>query len=223
MFGLLLPTANEVCDCNVFTSVCLSTRWGRSLSGGGVFVRERAVRILLECIVVIWYFSLSLHLSLGVNRPLMIRASFWFAVQAGTEKSLWKMAAIYMIYWLLFYFSRNIWVFPKWIRNSAISGNLIYHWSMNWVLLPVSCWCCGSILVSYDVFTLSDTDTDTDTDRKWVIKNCVEVFILPVTDTDKDAIGLQAHFAGVGVCIGVGQCEHTITQEAAGLNNLFKI
>ena len=29
------------------------------------------------------------------------------------------------------------------------------------------------------VFTLPDTDTDTDTDKKWVIKNYVEVFILP--------------------------------------------
>ena len=89
---------------------------------------------------------------------------------------------------------------------------------MNWPLLPVSCWCCGSILVSYGVFTLSDTDTDTD--RKWAIKtikNCVEVFILPDTDTDTDEIGLQAYFSGVG------QCEHTITQESAGLNNLFRI
>ena len=39
-------------------------------------------------------------------------------------------------------------------------------------------------------------DTDTDTDKKWVIKNCVEVFILPDTD--------------VGIGVGVGQCEHTI-------------
>ena len=60
------------------------------------------------------------------------------------------------------------------------------------------------------VFTLADTDTD----KEWVIKNCVEVFILPDrdtdTDTDTDAIGLQTHFVGVGISVGVGQCEHTI-------------
>ena len=40
------------------------------------------------------------------------------------------------------------------------------------------------------------------------------VFTLPDTDTDTDAIGLQTHFVGVSVSIGVsvGQCEHTITQ-----------
>ena len=41
---------------------------------------------------------------------------------------------------------------------------------------------------------------DTDTDKKWIIKNCVEVFILPDTATDTD----------VGIGVGVGQCEHTI-------------
>ena len=30
----------------------------------------------------------------------------------------------------------------------------------------------------YGVFTLPDTETDTDTDKKWVVKNCVEVFTL---------------------------------------------
>ena len=30
----------------------------------------------------------------------------------------------------------------------------------------------------YGVFTLPDIETDTDTDKKWVIKNCVEVFTL---------------------------------------------
>ena len=39
---------------------------------------------------------------------------------------------------------------------------------------------------------------DTDTHKKWIIKNCVEVFILPDTATDTD------------VGVGVGQCEHTI-------------
>ena len=68
------------------------------------------------------------------------------------------------------------------------------------------------------VFTLPDTDTDTD--KKWVIKNCVKVFILPDrdtdtdTDTDTDEIGLQTHFVGVGVGVDIDvdvrQCEHTI-------------
>ena len=30
----------------------------------------------------------------------------------------------------------------------------------------------------YGVFTLPDTETNTDTDKKWVVKNCVEVFTL---------------------------------------------
>ena len=71
--------------------------------------------------------------------------------------------------------------------------------------------CCTSVVnVRYGVFTLLDTDTVTD--KKWVIKNCVQVFILPDTDTDSDtdAIGLQTHFVGIGVCIGNGQCEHTV-------------
>ena len=53
------------------------------------------------------------------------------------------------------------------------------------------------------VFTLPNTDTDK---KKWVVKNCVEVFILADTDTvtDTDSNGLQTHF--VRVCVSVGQC-----------------
>ena len=51
--------------------------------------------------------------------------------------------------------------------------------------------------------------TDTDTDKKWVIKNCVEVFILPDTDTDTD------------VGVGVGQGEHTIKRLTIQLVFLF--
>ena len=47
------------------------------------------------------------------------------------------------------------------------------------------------------VFTLPDTDTD--------------------AETDTDAIGFETHCVGVGtsvgkgkICVGVGQCEHTI-------------
>ena len=35
--------------------------------------------------------------------------------------------------------------------------------------------------VLHGVFTLPDTETDTDTDKKWVVKNCVEVFTLHCT------------------------------------------
>ena len=76
--SLSLPPANEVCDGYVFTDVCLST--GRSLSGGSLsgglclgglcpgreslsgrppwtetppYGNKRAVRILLECILVL--------------------------------------------------------------------------------------------------------------------------------------------------------------------------
>ena len=60
-----LPPANEVCEGNVFTGVCLSTRkGGGSLSraaglgrglcqGDPPYGKERAVRILLERILVI--------------------------------------------------------------------------------------------------------------------------------------------------------------------------
>ena len=53
-------------------------------------------------------------------------------------------------------------------------------------------------LMPYGVFTLPDTDTD--------------------AETDTDAIGFETHCVGVGtsvgkgkICVGVGQCEHTIT------------
>ena len=36
------------------------------------------------------------------------------------------------------------------------------------------------------------------------------MFRLANTDTGTDAIRLQTHFVGVGVCVGVGQCEHSI-------------
>ena len=59
-----------------------------------------------------------------------------------------------------------------------------------------------------------------DTDKKWVLKNCVKVFILPDrdtdTDTDTNAIWLQPHFVGVGIGVSVGQCEHTISGSRAG-------
>ena len=49
--------------------------------------------------------------------------------------------------------------------------------------------------INYGVFTLPDTDAETDT----------------------DAIGFETHCVGVGtsvgkgkICVGVGQCEHTI-------------
>ena len=49
------------------------------------------------------------------------------------------------------------------------------------------------------VFTLPDTDTD--------------------AETDTDAIGFETHCVGFGtsvgkgkICVGVGQCEHTIKQ-----------
>ena len=52
------------------------------------------------------------------------------------------------------------------------------------------------------VFTLPDTDTD--------------------AGTDTDAIGFETHCVGVGtsvgkgkICVGVGQCEHTITPKTS--------
>ena len=66
-----LPPANEVCEGNVFTGVCLSTGWGLCSGGlclgGGVLCQGdppygnmQAVRILLECIFVteVWKFHL---------------------------------------------------------------------------------------------------------------------------------------------------------------------
>ena len=55
------------------------------------------------------------------------------------------------------------------------------------------------------MFTLPDTDTD--------------------AETDTDAIGFETHCVGVGtsvgkgkICVGVGQCEHTITTRNVQLN-----
>ena len=72
---MLLPPANEVCKGYVFTGVCLSTGGGGlcpegrlcpggslsrgSLSKGGLCQHVRAVRILLECILVDFLFLFS--------------------------------------------------------------------------------------------------------------------------------------------------------------------
>ena len=53
---------------------------------------------------------------------------------------------------------------------------------------------------------MPDTETDTDTDKKWVVKNCVQVFTLHLHN---NAIEYFWQFVGLG--IGVGQCERTIT------------
>ena len=53
------------------------------------------------------------------------------------------------------------------------------------------------------VFT--PTETETETDKKWVVLDCVEVFIL--TETETDVNGFQTHFIG----LSLGQCEHTLT------------
>ena len=45
----------------------------------------------------------------------------------------------------------------------------------------------------YGVFTLTETD------KKWVLWDCVEVFILTGTDTVTDANGFQTHFIGLGL------------------------
>ena len=52
-----------------------------------------------------------------------------------------------------------------------------------------------------EVFILADTDTCTD------------------NNTNTDANGLQTHFVGVSVCVGVGQCEHSIVHIQVVSNN----
>ena len=60
------------------------------------------------------------------------------------------------------------------------------------------------------VFTLAYTDVDTD--KKMC---CTDLY--GGVNTNTDAIGFQTHCVGVGasvgislICVGVGQCEHTI-------------
>ena len=84
--NLLLPPANEVCEGYVFTGVCLSTGGGRAWWQGGMrgagmcgirwdTVNERAVPILLECILVLTIFSRKLDeieknwIEMGVRVP----------------------------------------------------------------------------------------------------------------------------------------------------------
>ena len=72
--NLLLQSTNEVCEGNVFTGVCLSTRggWALCLCPGGSPSRgvsivgslsrgSLAVRTLLECILVLQIFCRKLH------------------------------------------------------------------------------------------------------------------------------------------------------------------
>ena len=54
------------------------------------------------------------------------------------------------------------------------------------------------------MFTLTETETD----KKWVVSDCVEVFILTETDTVTDVNEFQTHFIGLGLCFF--QCEHTL-------------
>ena len=73
------------CEGYVFTNVCLSTggsTWPGTPPGPGTppEIRPllRTVRILLECILVLWYFSLLRWLWVGVNRPLpILKSSCW--------------------------------------------------------------------------------------------------------------------------------------------------
>ena len=65
------------------------------------------------------------------------------------------------------------------------------------------------------VFTLTDvkTETESETDKKWVVWDCVEVFILTETDTLTDVNGFQTNFIGLnlGIAICLCQCERTIS------------
>ena len=65
------------------------------------------------------------------------------------------------------------------------------------------------------VFTLTDvkTKTESETDTKWVVWDCVEVFILIERDTLTDVNGFQTHFIGLNLGIGIClcQCERTIS------------
>ena len=46
---------------------------------------------------------------------------------------------------------------------------------------------------SYDVFTLPNTETNAETNKKWVVLNCVEVFILHRQTTAQISIGFYAN------------------------------
>ena len=58
------------------------------------------------------------------------------------------------------------------------------------------------------MFTLAETETETETeiDKRWVVWDCVAVFILTETERVTDVNGFQTHFTGLG--FGLCQCEH---------------
>ena len=62
------------------------------------------------------------------------------------------------------------------------------------------------------------TPADTDTDKKWVVENCVEVFIptpaLTLTQLGFKpilSVSVPVSVKVNKICVGVGQCEHTVT------------
>ena len=72
-----LPPANEVCKGNVFTGVCPSAGvsvWGFSVRKTPLYGKERAVRILLECILVRDFIS---HNSSGNSSRVTNCRSEW--------------------------------------------------------------------------------------------------------------------------------------------------
>ena len=98
----ILPPANEVCEGYVFTGVCLPTggmcgrgrAWQGACMAGGVrgrgaymahpqqilrdTVNERAVRILLECILVKFHFNTLVVQNEHLDIPLNFFAKFLF-------------------------------------------------------------------------------------------------------------------------------------------------
>ena len=83
---------------------------------------------------------------LVIKRNMMVRARLYWASASMLRQCCDDASDTGLI--------ENNGVFPKWNRNSlnsANSGNLINHWSMNWAQFKdhVSCWHWVSILVSY--------------------------------------------------------------------------
>ena len=52
------------------------------------------------------------------------------------------------------------------------------------------------------------TEIECETDKKWVVWECVEMFLLTKTDTKTDVNGFQTHFIGLGHGIRLCLCQY---------------
>ena len=99
----------------------------------------------------------------------------------------------------------------------TISSKNRSMWKNSKQLTSVSTWCLLSSLPidlrHVPFMECSHWPTPIPTQTQTPIKNGLNYNMQHCSDWPTDANGLQTHFVGVGVgiCVGVGQCEHSIT------------